>query len=445
MDYFYDAQFKNVLSQFTRVFSFFKYRTGVNHTGQEEILPVPCRVGNMSRLAGAIQRKNSENVALSAPFISCWISNISVARGRTVNPTHVNTLSVTERKFDYENNHYTGDIGNTVTIERLSPVPYDITMQVDIWTTNEEMKLQILEQILLLFNPAIDFQKNENPYDWTALGMIELESINYSSRSVPVGNDDSMEITSLTFQVQHFYLNPPAKVTKTKLIQNIFTNYHVGSDDLKSWDDSYLFTDVNTYKNAQLRVIGDEAFLVSNDNASWSELFENLGLEKKPNGFYKIKLFSSHPNITAPFILDVESFSNNDDTKLLVSFNKNTLPSPTLAPVDDFIDPNVTFPNNGLDMSIGKRYVILRSIIPNTQAWGVTQASAGSIITTLDGINFVKDFDSSLEEIGTGNIVKNLSDDELYIHVDNDLWVNIYQGTYRAGYWRMIGGNDEGL
>jgi hypothetical protein len=39
-------------------------------------------------------------------------------------------------------------------------------MQVDIWSTNEEMKLQILEQILVLFNPAIDFQKNENPFDW---------------------------------------------------------------------------------------------------------------------------------------------------------------------------------------------------------------------------------------------------------------------------------------
>ena len=101
MDYFYDAQFKNVLSQFTRIFSNFKYMTGINHTGQKEIISVPCRVGSISRMAGAISRKNSENVALSAPFISCWISQIAVARNRTMNPTHVNSLVVNERHYDY--------------------------------------------------------------------------------------------------------------------------------------------------------------------------------------------------------------------------------------------------------------------------------------------------------------------------------------------------------
>ncbi len=441
MDYFYDGQFKNVLSQFTRIFSFFKYRTGVNHTGKEEMLPVPCRYGSISRLAGAIQRKNSENVALSAPFISCWISNISVARERTMNPSHVNTVVTTEREFDYTNNRYKSGQGNTVTIERLVPVPYNITMQVDIWSTNEEMKLQILEQILVLFNPAIDFQKNENPYDWSALGMVELESINYSSRSVPVGNDDNMEVTSLTFQVQHFYLNPPAKVKTTKLIQNIYTNVFMNEDtSIESWEDSYLFTDINTYKNAQLRVIDNEATLVSNNNANWKELFENLGIKEKEN-YYYIKLFSSHPNVTAPFIIDIESFSQVDDTKVLINLNTNTLPAATLDAVDDIINPNSIFPDNGLDMGIGKRYLITNDIVPNTEAWGVTSAHAGSIITTLDGVNFVVDFNSNIED--TGNIVKNLSDNELYVQVDVDLWVNLWQGTYRAGYWRLISKGDD--
>lgn len=441
MDYFYDGQFKNVLSQFTRIFSFFKYRTGINHTGTEEMLPVPCRVGNISRLAGAIQRKNSENVSLSAPFISCWISNISVARERTMNPNHVNTIVTTEREYDYEQGRYKESQGNTVTIDRLVPVPYNITMQVDIWSTNEEMKLQILEQILVLFNPALDFQKNENPYDWSALGTIELESINYSSRSVPVGNDDNMEITTLTFQIQHFFLNPPAKVKKTKLIQNIHTNVFANEDtNIQSWEDSYLFTDTTTYKNAQLRIIGDEASLVSSDKATWKELFENIGIKEKDD-FYYIKLFSSHPNVSAPYIINIDGFSKTDESTVLININKNTLPSVTLDAIDDIIDPNVTFPNNGLDMTIGKRYLITRNIAPNTVAWGVTSAHKGSIISTLDGVNFVVDFDSSVQD--TGNIVKNLSDDELYVQVDVDLWVNVWQGTYRAGYWRLVSKGDD--
>ena len=150
--YFYDGQFRNLLSQMTRVFSGFKYKTGINHTGTRELLPIPCKVGNVSRIVGAINRANSENVALTAPFISVWISNISVARNRTINPTHESQIAVTERKFDYTAGKYTNQAGNSYMVERLAPVPYDVTIQVDIWSTNEDMKLQILEQILLLFN-----------------------------------------------------------------------------------------------------------------------------------------------------------------------------------------------------------------------------------------------------------------------------------------------------
>lgn len=444
MDYFYDGQFKNVLSQFTRIFSNFKYKTGINHTGSQELIPVPCRVGHISRMVGAIQTKGSENVALTAPFISCWISNISVARDRTRNPTYVDQMSVSEREFDYTTNTYKDGPGNSYTVERLAPVAYDITMQVDIWSTNEEMKLQLLEQILILFNPSIDFQKNENPLDWSALGIIELDSINYSSRSVPVGNDDSMEITSLTFQVQHFYLNPPAKVKKNKLITNIYRNMYVTNSSLDTWENSYLFTDATTYKNAQLRIIGDEATLVSSDNsATWDELLHNLGIKKETNGFYKLRLYSSHPNVSAPILVNIEDFSETNSAQVLVSVNKNTLPSTTInVAVDDFINPNSVFPNNGLDTSIGKRYIITNDIIPNTQAWGSTQAKAGSIITTNDGVNFVVDFDSTIED--TGSIIRNMSDHELYVHVDEDLWVNVYQGTYRAGYWRLVSAiNDD--
>ena len=36
------------------------------------------------------------------------------------------------------------------------PVPYNLTMQVDIWTSNSDQKFQLLEQILTLYNPSVD-------------------------------------------------------------------------------------------------------------------------------------------------------------------------------------------------------------------------------------------------------------------------------------------------
>jgi len=447
MNYFYDQQFKNVLSQFTRIFSNFKYMTGINHTGKKELLPIPCKVGNISRIVGAITRNNSENVALTAPFISCFISNVSVARNRTMNPTHISQLQINERKYDYQNQRYLDEHGDSYLVERFMPVPYDITMQVDIWTTNEDMKMQILEQILVLFNPAIDFQKNENPLDWTALGIIELESINYSSRSVPVGNDDAFEISTLTFQIQNFFLNPPAKVKKQKLINTIKQNLNSAYDPsiMDSWESSDFNQIITTYKNTSLKIDGNEAVLSGFGNfVEWEQIFYNLNLDFEP-GVFKIQVKPDFGvnHLTSDIILNIDSISLSDKSKALVTVNKNTLPSPTVLSVDDFINPNLNFPNNNLSEFIGARYIIMNDITGNNDAWGILVAKAGSIITTQDGVNWEVVFDSSIEELG--NIVKNKDDDELYVHITQDMWVNVYQGTYRAGFWRLVSNDNKGV
>jgi hypothetical protein len=437
MNYFCDYQFKNVLSQFVRIFSNFKYKTGINHTGKQELLPIPCKVGNVSRIVGAITRNNSENVALTAPFISCFISNISVARNRTMNPTYTSQLQINERKYNYETSSYENELGNSYLVERFMPVPFDITMQVDIWTTNEDMKMQIIEQILVLFNPAIDFQKNENPLDWSALGTVELESINYSSRSVPVGNDDAFEITTLTFQIQHFFLNPPAKVKKQKLIDSIKQNL-VPDGNMETWENNDFDTKVTTYKNTSLTIDGNEATLSGFGNlVEWQKIFYNLNLVFEP-GFFRIHVRPDFGvnHINADIILNLDSLSISNKSKALVTVNKNTLPSTTLPAIDDFIDPNITYPDNGLVETIGSRYIILKDITGGNPAWGVLVAKAGSIITTNDGVNWVIDFDSTQVELGS--VIRNKDDDELYVHVTEDMWVNVYQGTYRAGYWRLV-------
>jgi hypothetical protein len=440
--YFYDAQFKNVLSQFMRIFSNFKYMTGMNHTGHKELLSIPCKVGNVSRMASMIARKNSDNVALTAPFFACSISNISVSRNRTQNPTHVSQLQVNERDFDYETQSYKAGQGSKYLVERLMPVPYDITMQLDIWTTNEDMKLQILEQILVLFNPAIDIQKNENPLDWSQKLTVELESLNYSSRSVPVGNDDAFEVTTLSFQIQHFFLNPPAKVKKQVVIQKFIQN--IGSDDPNAengivvWQPSDFYPTITTYKNLSLRVIGDELQLVNIDEViTWHDIFEQLNI-KFERDIFSIRLRPGF-EITytnADIIITINDISTSDPTKVLGVLNKNTLPDTTLTPVNDFINPNAVFPDNGLDEQPGYRYVISNNIIPNTEAWGPLEASAGSIIETTDGVNWFIAFNSETEELGS--VVRNLADDQLYVQVTKDSWINVYQGKYSPGFWSLV-------
>ena len=87
-----------------------------------------------------------------------------------------------------------------------------------IFSTNTN--LQILEQILYLFNPDFEIQKSDNYIDWTSLSYVELTGITFSSRSIPVGADTEIDVATMTFSMP-IWLSPPVKVKKLGVIQKI--------------------------------------------------------------------------------------------------------------------------------------------------------------------------------------------------------------------------------
>ena len=105
------------------------------------------------------------------------------------------------------------------------PTPYTLTVNCDIWTSNTEQKLQILEQICMLFNPSLEIQTTDNYIDWTSLSYVELTDITFSSRTIPVGADTEIDVASIKFSMP-IWLSPPVKVKKlgviTSVIMSIF-------------------------------------------------------------------------------------------------------------------------------------------------------------------------------------------------------------------------------
>jgi hypothetical protein len=229
MQYWYSAQLRQYRLQFIRAFSNFSVKTGRGGPdGVDEMIRVPCRYGDPSRMAATIVRGNSENKVLAVPFITCYIQSLSTSPGRRQDPQLVVPVTVNERKYDDELRRYTNEVGNRYTVERYMPVPYDLTMQVDIWTDNLDIKEQLLEQIMVLYNPAIDIQTSVNPIDWTVLSYIEMQdNISWSSRSIPVGTDNPIDVATMIFKIP-IWINPPAKVKKQNIINQIFTNIAEG-------------------------------------------------------------------------------------------------------------------------------------------------------------------------------------------------------------------------
>jgi hypothetical protein len=208
-------------------------------------------------VAATIVRGNTENKVLTVPFITCYINSLVMSASRRQDPYFQRSVQVNERQYDEQTQRYTNDIGNRYRVDMYMPVPYDVTMQVDIWTNNEDIKEQLLEQIMVLYNPTINIQTSNNPIDWTVLSYIEMmENVNWSSRTIPVGTDNPIDVATIQFKFP-IWINPPAKVKKQVLIEEIITNIVKGYKEPNAveWSEyEFLARDIVTPDNAEIRV-----------------------------------------------------------------------------------------------------------------------------------------------------------------------------------------------
>ena len=164
--FFYDQQIRRFLLQFIRAFSNFQVEYGKDREGSITLQTVPVKYGDSTRMVSSIIRENSENKIIPTPMISCYITALEHNLDRMQEPTFVDKKHIRMRKYDKNTGEYTTQQGNAFTVERIMPAPYTLTMNTDIWTSNTTQKLQLLEQILVLFNPALEIQSTENYLDW---------------------------------------------------------------------------------------------------------------------------------------------------------------------------------------------------------------------------------------------------------------------------------------
>lgn len=229
--FFYDQQIRRFLIQFIRMISNFQVEFGKDRTGSTTLQRVPVIYGDSSRQAAQIIRQNSENALNTVPAMAVYISDLKYARDRVQNPTYVSKLNLREREYDPITGDYTTQQNGIFTVERLMPVPYDLTLKVDIWTSNTEQKLQLIEQLSVLFNPELEIQNTDNYIDWASLTYVRLEDINYSSRSVPIGTENPIDIATMTFYLP-IWINPPAKIKKFGVIQKIIASIYDSDGNL---------------------------------------------------------------------------------------------------------------------------------------------------------------------------------------------------------------------
>ena len=457
--FFYDEQIRRFLLQYIRAFSNFQVEYGKDRNGNTTLLTVPVKYGDSTRMVSSILRENSENKIIPTPMISCYITGLTYNPERRQDPTFVDKKHIRMRKFDINTNTYNTQQGNAFTIERLMPVPYTLQMATDIWTSNTNQKLQLMEQILVLFNPALEIQSTDNYLDWTSLSYIELQQVQFSNRSVPVGVDEQIDIATLSFTVP-IYLTAPAKVKKlgviNKIVASIFDDQGGIAEGVIDGQilmgERMKFTPMNfgiivlgntiqildrsetTTNKVDYSPLNDPPEKVGTDDVSWAALINQYG-EMQP-GISQIRLETGG----SAEIVGTIAFHPSDPYKLLFTIQSDTIPTNDLPAVDKIINPLRSAPDAGLaTAATGQRYLILNAIgdADNTDgpdAWGDLVAGANDVIE-YTGNKWEVMFDSS-NESGVHYLTN--SNTNLQYKYTGTEWVKSYEGEYRAGDWSIV-------
>ncbi|BDR25884.1 hypothetical protein RVBP17_0730 [Pseudomonas phage sp. 30-3] len=449
MNYFYDEQLRRYLLQFLRVFSDINIRTAPDDNGVSIQKRVPVIYGDMSRQVASIINGNNQNTVIPVPIMAGYITGLDLAPDYRVDTQGVKVSNVTELATD-ANGSYINKPGNRYTVEAYMPVPYKLTTRLDILTSNTDNKLQILEQILVLFNPSIQLEQNQNPLDWSRIFELELKETQWSNRTIPVGTSTDYDISSLIFQMI-VYINPPAKVKKQKIINTIISNIYTDSfSDIKSTTDFFNVTPGTvkeqlcvTPGNYGLRVIDNKLTLLNTygdvSSDSWDKLLNIYGsVEQNVTTVKLIQGNIDNPDIE--IIGYIEPSSTNTTTFTPID---ETLPSATIPPINRIIDPSKMFPGNKLpEAQIGQRYMVLNSLtkgeepaIKNSYPWGNSFVAYDSDIIEYTGTQWVVTFNARVTN-NSPVYVRNLYDKELYKFKDRE-WQYGYAGDYKAGYWRV--------
>ena len=104
------------------------------------------------------------------------------------------------------------------SVTRIMPIPYNMSMELSVYASNTLQMHQILEQILILFDPILQIQTNDKPFDWSRLTYVELTGIN-NEENYPSGSEKRIITWSFNFMIP-IWLSPPMAV-KDELVRKI--------------------------------------------------------------------------------------------------------------------------------------------------------------------------------------------------------------------------------
>jgi hypothetical protein len=210
-NYYYGSQLRRYIVSFMAVFSGLKVAIGKNdYDSQTNLIEVPIAYGSRDRVVAAILAENTQNKPIRVPTLSANMTRFELD----------DTLRVGVGQTSSETKLPLGSTlpNGLITVEKYRPVPYMMGMEVTVYASNTDQHFQMLEQILMLFDPILQIQTSDANQDWTKITTITLDGIGLEE-TYPAGTERRIITTSLSFHLP-VQLSPPFNFRKD-YIKNI--------------------------------------------------------------------------------------------------------------------------------------------------------------------------------------------------------------------------------
>jgi hypothetical protein len=212
--YYYNNQLRTYIQQFAAIFAGMVVKTGIGESGEAEFIETPVRYGSIDKVVAALTQRNTQNMPIQIPMMSCYMMGLDLAPERRKG---VNTV---DRRTTFP----TGGVfpNDMKVVERVMPIPYNMTMELAFYASNTDQSFQILEQIMQLFDPTLQIQTSDSAFDWTKLTYVELQSLQ-SEENYPMGGDKRVIVWSFNFMIP-IWISPPADLKKG-VVHNVVTRF----------------------------------------------------------------------------------------------------------------------------------------------------------------------------------------------------------------------------
>lgn len=226
--FYFNSQLRRYIVQFMSIFSGMQVEVGASETREKRLISTPIVYGSRDRVVAALKAENTQNKPVRLPTMSAYLNSIDLA------PELRKGIGVERRKpFLKAGGLFPDDIQ---VVHQLMPVPYRATIELGIFASNTLQHHQLLEQILMLFDPVLQIQSTDDVFDWTKITTVELTGIRFEE-NYPPGADRRVIQSFLDFQFTA-YLSAPAQVRKD-YIKDIFLRVGAVSGEAFDSGDSF--------------------------------------------------------------------------------------------------------------------------------------------------------------------------------------------------------------